>query len=411
MWRMTMTVTPKAKVLHIITALNFGGAEAMLAKLMIEFGKTNAPHDHSIITLVTPGRVGRQLIDMGMPVFTLNMKQGVPSPAALVRLFKLVREINPDIVQGWMYHGNVAATFARKCLKQPVRLVWNIRHSLADIAKEKLSSALNIRLGALLSGRADAIIYNATEAVREHKAVGFKDHASLVIPNGFDAVRFRPDDQDRSVRSRLVRDHGISENAVIVGMVARIDPMKSHATMIEAVRIARSAGHHIHLLLAGSGTDALPAHLRTQLDAALPQDCVTLLGDRQDVADWLPGLDIVGLSSTWGEGFPNVLGEAMAAGLPCVATDVGDSRHIIGAAGLCVPPADPHAFAQALGALCDAGVEGRRRIGAQGRIRVEHNYTIDVIARRYSELYQGLLSRRPKSAAIADTSEPQQCAG
>ncbi|MGC4249896.1 MAG: glycosyltransferase [Sphingobium sp.] len=383
------------KVLHVITALNYGGAEAMLAKLVGQHGAHSSHPDSAVLSLLPLGRVGQEMAASGVAVETLGLNNIGCLPGAMARLTRIVRRYEPDLIQGWMYHGNIAAAWAVKAARRNGPMLWNIRHSLHDIRAEKVTSRLVIRLGAMLSRRPRATIYNAAASVRQHVANGYAPEGAIVIPNGFDPHCFRPDEPEGNARTRLRERFGIEPGPIIVAVIARRHPMKDHATAIEAVGRARRMGHDVHLLLAGAGTDALPADLQGACNHWLPHDRLSLLGDRADVAEWLPGCDIVTLSSAWGESFPNILGEAMACGVPCVATDVGDSRAIIGESGVCVPPGDPAAIANAIALLSAMGEDGRRRKGELGRQRVVKEFSLTAVAARYAELYERVLREPP----------------
>lgn len=395
------------KSLHVITALNFGGAEAMLAKLLSQQA-TSSSESALVVSLLKPGVVGQQMIRRGVAVETLDLRHPWQLPRAVARLNGIVRHFDPDLIQGWMYHGNVAASLAARMATRRPSLLWNIRHSLSRPGAEKLTSRAVIRLGAQLSKEPHATIYNSAASQREHAAHGYCSDRAIVIPNGFDCTAFEPEGQNRGSRQRLRDLFGISDHAILVAMVARQHPMKDHATAIEAVGRARSMGHDIHLLLAGSGTDRLPAKLKSACVKWLPAERLTLAGDRRDVANWLPGCDIVVLSSAWGEGFPNILGEAMASGVPCIATDVGDSKSIIADGGICVPPGEPALMAQAIATLCEAGAEGRREIGLSGCRRIKTHFSLPAITQRYARLYETLRRSAPKQLSNAEMS---QCAG
>lgn len=386
------------KALHIITALNFGGAEAMLAKLVDEHAMRAAHPDPVVLSLLPLGRVGRQMADRGVAVETLSMTGLHHLPGAMTRLARIVRRHDPGLIQGWMYHGNIAALWAAKAARSGTPLLWNIRHSLHDIMVEKPMSRLVIRMGARLSRRPRAIIYNSAASLEQHQALGFAGGGATVIPNGFDHQLFRPDGPDRDCRTMLRQRFAIPDDPIVVAVVARHHPMKDHATAIEAAGRARQMGHDIHLLLAGAGTDRLPPDMLAACRRLIPQDRVSFLGDRRDVAEWMPGCDIVALASAWGEGFPNILGEAMACGVPCVATDIGDSKAIMGDAGICVAPRDAPAMAAAIHALADMGRDGRQRMGAKGRQRVVEQFSLPGIAARYADLYDAAMDKAPRAA-------------
>ncbi len=396
------------KSLHVITALNFGGAEAMLAKLLSQQQSTCPPDTSLVVSLLKPGIVGKEMIARGVTVETLDLRHPWHLPRAASQLGRIVRRFDPDIVQGWMYHGNIAASLAGGMARKRPPTLWNIRHSLSRPSAERLRSRAIIRLGAKMSRRPHATIYNSAASQKEHAAYGYCPERAIVIPNGFDCTAFEPEAEDRRSRRRLHELFGIDDTVILVAMVARNHPMKDHATAIEAVGRARRAGHDIHLLLVGTGTEAFPAKVRAACTNWIPPDRLTLAGDRRDVAEWLPGCDVIVLSSAWGEGFPNILGEAMASGVPCVATDVGDSKTIVGDGGICVPNCEPGIMAEAIATLCEAGPEGRREFGVRGRHRIMTRYSLPAITERYARLYETMLRSTSERPLAMDAS---QCAG
>lgn len=372
------------KILHFITGLNVGGAEAMLAKVL-EHQATATPNWRShVVSLARPGAIAPR-IAAAADLQTLGLSEGRVTPGAVLQLDRITRACEPDLVIGWMHHGNLAAWLAAQRLQSNVPLIWNVRHSVADIRNEKALSRIVLRLGAMLSRRPAAIVYNAAVAAEQYRAMGYDPSRAIVIPNGFDCALYRPKpDARRALRQRL----GIADRATLVGMIARLHPMKDPAMLVEAVHAARWKGADIHLLLAGQGMDDPPLDLARALAGAIPPDRLTLLGQRNDLPDLMPGLDILALPSAWGEGFPNTLAEAMACGVPCIATDVGDSGVVIGPAGRVVPPRDADAMAAALVELVEIGGEGRSRIGVLARQRVCENYAIADIGARFSALYR-----------------------
>jgi glycosyltransferase involved in cell wall biosynthesis len=366
------------RAMHVITALNVGGAERMLKKLATGYD----PADIDIVSMLGPGLTGERLRSLGYQVETLGMRRGVPSLEALANLRRIIRNRKPDALFGWMHHAYLASTLARFGMKDPPPLLWNIRHSIADISHEPMQTRAILRLCAGLSAIPSAIVYNSNVARRQYTALGFHDAHAHVIPNGFDMDRFRPDPE---ARARLEAAFGPMRDDLVVAMIARLHPMKSQETLITAFRIALKQRVRARLLLVGEGMDAPPASIR-DLIATLPEGTVTLAGHRTDTESWLPGVDILALSSRWGEAFPNVLGEAMAAGVPCVATDVGDSAIIIGDTGAVAPPGDASAFAEALLRLIRLSQDQRRALGAAARKRVAEHYAIGAVRAQYARL-------------------------
>ncbi|MFN0023048.1 MAG: glycosyltransferase [Parvularculaceae bacterium] len=370
--------------MHVITALNVGGAEKMLKKLATGL----APADIDIVSMVVPGITGERLRTLGYAVETLGMARGAPSLAALARLRAMIAARRPDAVVGWMHHAFFALTLARFGLKDPPPLIWNIRHSITDIGHEPLQTRAILRLCARLSAIPAAIIYNSHVAMRQYSALGFKTDRAHVIPNGFDMTKFAP---DPLARARLAQAFGLEGDTPVIAMVARLHPMKSQETLLSAFRTLLDRGGRARLLLVGDGLDAPPQTIR-DLIATLPSGSVVLSGHRTDTEVWLPGVDIFALSSRWGEAFPNVLGEAMAAGVPCVATDVGDSATIIGDTGAIAPPGDAAALAEGLLQLLRLDPAGRKALGVAARARIAERYSLDAVRAQYAELLASVVS-------------------
>ncbi len=387
-------------VLHVITGVNVGGAERMLFKLVDNEQASSTPLRQDIVSLLPPGCVGREMQAAGARLHTLDMQAGIPSPSALLRLRRLIDSLNPDIVVGWMHHAFLAATLAGLGRDGPP-VVWNVRHSLHDIKQEKPLTRVVLNLCAKLSGAPAAIVFNAAAARTQYDEFGFHNPHMKVIENGFDADRFQP---KPNARTKLEEAFGLSSDAFVVASVARCHPMKDPKTLIEAVgKVARN-NPNTRLLLIGDGYENPPADIQEAINAALPRDAAILSGHRSDLSDWMGGVDVFALSSAWGEGFPNVLGEALACGTPCVATDVGDSAAIIGAAGRIAQPGDPDAFANAISEIAAMSPAERRTLGRIGRDRVLQEYAIDRVVERYSELYRDILARkdsRRKSPRVA----------
>lgn len=392
-------------VLHIITALNVGGAETMLCKYLENHSADGTKH--VVLSLMRPGPKAARIKALGIPVYTLGMKHWLPGPLEALRLVRLVNLIRPDLLHGWMYHGNLAASFAHAVLASNLPLVWNVRHSLADPKRENWRTRALLKLSAAISGRPSAIVYNSAVAATQHQHVGYSADNALVLPNGFDFDLFRP---NADARKRLNLEFGIDPDAVLVGKIARLHPMKDHAMLVEAVALARARGHDLHLLMVGEGLATPPPDLQDQINRLLPVDRVSVGGARPDVADLLPGLDILAVSSAWGEGFPNVIGEALACQVPVVATDVGDSALIVADSGIVVPPGDAEAFAMALAEIASLGPDGRKSLGSAGRHRGKANYSLKEISKRYDEMHHDLVCRKSHSGVMPLSNDDRKSA-
>jgi glycosyltransferase involved in cell wall biosynthesis len=373
---------PELRVLHVITGVIMGGAEMMLYKLLARGDRDR--FSPTVLSLLGSGPVGARMAALGVPLLSLGMRQERPLSPAMLRLIPMARHVHPSLIQGWMYHGNLAASGCALLAGRPP-VIWNVRHSIHDMAHENRLTRGFIRLGAALSSSTRAIIYNSRLSARQHEALGYDPGKTVVIPNGFDCEQFRP---RREMATRLRAEAGIDPGRVVVGMVARNHPQKDPGNLFKATALLAGRGIDLQVVIVGPDFDTGNAEVMSAINRAGVADRVTLLGQRHDIPDIVAGFDIATLPSAWGEGFPNVLGEAMACGVPCVTTDIGDSGWIVGDAGIVVPPRDPEALAEALGRLVALGGEGRRQLGAAARARVIEHFEVDDIVGQYQGLYE-----------------------
>ena len=381
-----METKQKAKVLHIITSLGAGGAQAMLCKILERLvGSTTA---HEVLQLSGEDDYLAQLDSLGIPVFSLNMHAGRPSLRAVARLRKHVAQSRPDLIQGWMYHGNLAAEVARTLHRGKVPTVWNIRHSIDALTDEKRITRWIMRLGARISRRPIGIIYNSRIAAGQHESIGYDASKRVVIANGFDTARF---EFSQAARDRMRTGLGIDEDTFLVGMVGRNHPIKDHSNLIESAILLSGRKPDIRYIIAGSGTDSAESTYYARIAIAGLLNQFHFLGEYEDIPALMSTIDVLVLPSK-GEGFPNVLGEAMACERPCIATAVGDCAMIVGDCGMVVPPRDSTALADAIQSMCEKSVAERLDIGRRARQRIEQNYTIAQIANQYAALYESILN-------------------
>ncbi|MGZ8217017.1 glycosyltransferase [Methylomagnum sp.] len=371
------------RVCHVITGLYTGGAEMMLYKLLS--GLDRRRFEPVVISLIDRGAVGERIEALRIPVHTLDMPAGRPTVAGLWRLFRLIRELRPDLLQGWMYHGNLAASLAGLIGRMPV--VWGVHYSLYDFAAERRATRAIIQLSRALSRQPAATVYVSRVSADQHGAFGFRDRQRRIIPNGFDGEAFRPDaEARRSFRAEI----GADERTVLIGLIARFHPMKDHGNLLRAVSLLRDSPDDVRLALAGPGIESGNAALAGMIESCSLSGRVHLLGERGDMARIMAGLDVLCMSSAYGEAFPMAVGEAMAAGLPCVVTDVGDAAWLVGETGRVVPPSDSEALAVALAALIELGPEKRHALGAAARARVLEHFSLAAAAAAYQDLYEEL---------------------
>lgn len=368
------------RILHVISDLDIGGAEVMLAKLVGAMDRDR--FSNTVISLTDRGQLGGQIESSGVAVHTLGIKRGQPDLFALPRLIKLLKKIEPAIVQSWLYHADLLSTLAVRFAGSPA-LLWNVRCSDMDLKQYPPLTRLVQRVLAWCSGMPAAVVVNSDAGKLQHERLGYHPRRWDVIPNGFDTQRFRPDSGMRLLRRK---EWQVAEDAVVVALIARVDPMKDHATFLDAAQAVANARKNVCFLLAGKDTQMLASVVA----ARSLKDQVRLLGYRSDVECLLPGVDVLCLSSAFGEGFPNVLGEAMACGVPCVSTDVGDACSIIGDTGLVVPVRNPTALAHAIIDLIDRGPAVRSALGSAARERIVETYSLPRIVEQYMALYSEL---------------------
>lgn len=381
------------EVLHVITSLEIGGAQRMLCAL-VERGD-RARFAPRVVSLVAGGALEADLVALGVPVTSLGMRPGVPDPRALARLARLVGQrpagAPPLVVQSWLYHADLLATAALRlagAARRGVALAWNLRCTLDARGHGGLAARAAPRLCAWASRRPDVIVTNSEAGRLSHEAIGYRPRAWRWIPNGFDLERLRPDPAaGASLRAEL----GLGPEHVLVGMLARWHPMKEHALVLEAAAALAEELPEARFVLAGSGVErGAPAFERAFARAGAPAG-VLALGARRDVPRLAAGLDLVVSASSTLEGFPNALGEALACGTPCLATDVGDSARLVGEAGRVVPAGDVAAWRAALVALVRAGPGERARLGALGRAHVRAHYALEAVVARYEEMWSELV--------------------
>jgi glycosyltransferase involved in cell wall biosynthesis len=376
-------------VLHLITGLNAGGAEASLFKLLVGMEPSARTH-HKVISLTDLGVYGPRLNELGVDVSALGLSRGQISAGALWRVVRLIRRSPDCLVQGWMYHGNLLASLACLIALRPRAVLWNIRNGLSDISGEKKLTKLVIALGRVLSFLPRKIIYAAKSAALQHEAYGYKASRSVVITNGYDLQRFTPDASKRqSERTAL----NIAPQTLVIVHVARWDWTKDHATFFAALALLKQILPDISLkaVCVGDGLSAQNDGVARQLqqNGLVADNDVLLQGYRRDIEQVMCAGDIFCLSSRT-EAHPNVVGEAMACGLPVVSTEVGDAAEIIGGTGLVVPAQNAQALAQALATLCQETEQQRKVRGQLARARIEAHYGLEQMVAQYQALYASL---------------------
>jgi glycosyltransferase involved in cell wall biosynthesis len=367
-------------IVHIITSLGVGGAERVLSNLVMSMDRDQ--FHNVVVSLQDLGYWGPILQQHGIEVHALHMQ---PNPTAINKLFKLwrlLRQIKPDYVQGWMYHANVMSLVIGK-LAGVKHVLWNIRCSLMDLSKYKFSTRLMFRSGAWLARFPTAIINNSRVSIQQHISSGYKNKNIIYIPNGFDVGHFKPNNE---LYSAFRTRYRLPPHAVVIGMIARFDPMKDHATFLKAAGLLAHKMEDVYFVCAGRNVNWANQELKIIISEYNIQNRVMLLDQVDNVQELYPALDYLCQTSIYGEGFPNVVAEAMACGVECFVTDVGDSLEVIGNNGYQIVKQNPEALAVDWHKVITARNDNAHSVPARSRIIEE--FSLPKIVEYYSAYYQ-----------------------
>jgi len=369
------------KILHVITSLARGGAENMLYKL-VESLSQETGFSHEVICLTSGNQF--DFDRLAVPVHHLGMARGFPSLADFHSMKKLVYKIKPDVIHGWMYHANIAAVAARA--NTPI--VWGVRHSLDDIVHEKILTKIIIYFGSFIARwrRIKKVIYCSQASRVQHERLGYPPNKSVFIPNGFDCVKFSP---QPNARAFLNLQYGFDDAHKVVGIAARYHPIKNHAGLIRAFKFVVDRLPMARLLLCGKGLDSNNLVISSLIDRCNLTSKVFLLDEQDDMPRFFSALDVNVLCS-YSEGFPNVLGEAMACGVQCVTTDAGGAASILGGIGKVVPIGEDEALAEAIVELLTQPQVIRDEQRRRARMRIQEEYSLPMVAERYASVYRDL---------------------
>jgi glycosyltransferase involved in cell wall biosynthesis len=381
-----------------------------------------AEFEHQVISMTDIGVVGEKIRALGVPVRALGMRRGVPNPRGVLRLARWLTQDAPDVVQSWMYQADLVGGLAAR-LARGVPVAWGIHSAYLDPRSVKRIKIWTVQACAWSSRWLPTQIVCCSEASWEvHAELGYPVNKMLTIPNGCDLETFRPDPE---ARSAVRRELGLQEGTPLVGLVARFDEYgpaaprerrepalrrywpkrrlaspKDHHTFIRAAALLRARVPDANFVLCGERITWQNVQLTEWIDAAGIRSHCHLLGRRLDMPRLTAALDVATSSSAYSEAWPLVLGEAMACGVPCAVTDVGDSALIVGDTGRVVPPKDPEALADAWHELLTLRPGVRAQLGLAARRRMEEHFSLTSAVAKYEELYRGLALRSGPAAPL-----------
>lgn len=367
------------RILHIITDLDMGGAERSLLQLCPLLRQKG--FDCVVLSLVGNGCLEPEFEKAGIPVYSLQLSYGSFSLAALRRTLLLLRQLRPDFLQGWMYHGNLLAAFAG--LISGLSFNFGIRQCVYDLQKEKSLTRLIIKLGAVLSNWSGAIIYNSDLSRLQHFDFGYADCKSALIHNGFNTVRFCPDENRRLQKRQQL---GVSDDVFLIGTLARYHPVKGYDVLLKAAKILEGENPDIRFVCAGKGLNPMCSELSELQSFYGSPENISFLPEQAAPEEWLPAFDLFVLPSH-SEAFPNALGEAMSCALPCLSSAVGEAVTLLGDESLSFRAGDVQGLVSGILNMRNMGASGRKEIAVKMRQRICENFSIEKMAENFCRLY------------------------
>ncbi len=339
-----------------------------------------------VATYYPGGLLEKDLQEAGVPVRTLNKRGRWEMFGFLLRLVQIVRRERPDVLHGYLATSNILAVLLKPLFPR-THVVWGVRASNVDLERYDWFIRLSYKVERWLSRFADLIVVNSRAGRSYAIAKGLANNKMMLIPNGIDTKRFCPDPRTR----RLSRaEWGVTEGEKLIGLIGRLDPMKDHPTFLRAAAVLSDERKDVRFVCVGDGPVSYQRELRELSEELGLAQRLIWAYSRVDMPAVYNALD-VHTSSSYGEGFPNVVGEAMACGVPCVVTDVGDSAWIVGELGVVVPPTNPEQLAAGLARILDDLNENRDSIGYRLRQRIVYNFSLDRLVGRTAKTLESVV--------------------
>lgn len=378
------------RITHLISNLEIGGAEGALCSLVE--AQANMGVTHTVVSMLAGGALVPRVRAAGAHVAELTLTRSIGAATGLSSIADAIRQSRPDVVQGWMYHGNIAASVVRALGYYKCSLIWGVRQTTTRLSDDVPLTRLLIVSGALFSTSARHIVYNALSAAETHERWLYPNSKRVVIPNGIDCNRFRP---RPGMRERLLAELHLPNNVLLVGRVARFSPMKDFSTLFAAFARVRMAEPRARLLLVGSGMVRENAELMNLWGSHGAPDGVHFLGLQLNIETFYPALNILISPSRSNEAFPNVIFEAIASGCPVVSTDVGNSSDVRELQTTVVAPGDVAALSEATLRVLAVSSESREQFAQNARILLEERFGLRKYAEAYLGVWRSALRRRP----------------
>jgi len=372
------------RILHLITGLNTGGAELALARLVESMDRHE--FDNRVVSLIKPGAVGNRIENSNIWLDSLGMPAGRVTINGFSKLMRLIRQFEPNILQTWLYHADLIGLVAGKILRIP-KIAWNIRGSDSNFMNSQRISKIIARTCAIFSSWPDAVFVNSEAGIITHEEMGYHPKNWKLIQNGIDTTIFAP---DKASGVKVREGLNIPSENNVVGLVARLDPQKGHNFFLRAAKIVLEEKHNTSFVCVGIGASKYTEEIKQQTKDYGLQNSVFWAGVRNDMPSVYNSFSCSVSASAFGEGFPNVIAEAMSCGIPCIVTRTGDSPRVLGDTGLIVPTQDYIALAEGILKILSLPSKLHSDLGIRARQRVIDNFSLGKMVEQYSESYRHL---------------------
>jgi glycosyltransferase involved in cell wall biosynthesis len=375
------------KILHVVTGLNVGGAEMQLRGLCQSLQALG--FEQKVVSLLPEGPLTPSIRAFGVECIHLNLRQDRPDFSKVGLLRREIVRFGPAVIHSWMYHACIYGSLAASFMRPGIPQLWSIHYSSIGFKGNSFSTLSALTACRFLSFQKQVhIAYCAEAAKRAHEDSGYCKERGMFLPNGYDGTRyFRRSETRDQIRAQF----NIPADATVFGLVARFDVIKDHTTFLQAAALAIRNHPKLIFVLIGDGIDQSNAPLVNLIQKNNLTGSVVLAGRRPDMPTVYTALDFVVLSSR-GEAFPNVLCEGMLCEVPCISTDVGDCRAIIGETGFVAPPGSPETLGQAFEDAANLTYDKRRGLGEAARLRITTKFSLEQYSSAHVSLY-GQLSR------------------
>lgn len=367
------------KIVHIISGLKSGGAERSLFNICNS--NISDYFIQSVICLGDKAIYGDKLEELGVEVYYLNFKNS-NKLYAFLNFKNIIKKISPDIIQGWMTHGNFASVLAYFILSGRPSLFWNIRQTVYKLKHEYILTRFLFLINILLSRLPNGIISNANISIKQLIKFGYKNDSFILIPNGFDTNYWKPDHNLRQIERNKLK---FNDNDFVLGYVGRYHPMKNIKLLLESFHKISQQNSKIKLVIVGQNLNNYNINEKSIIDM-IPQNQILIIDNTEDVKKYYNIFDLLILCSAWGEGFPNVLGEAMSSELCCISTPIGDTPDILEDVGYLVPLDDVDLIIEKV-KNCMDNPEELNKLGRKARIKILNQYSMAKTINTYLNIY------------------------